>query len=267
MRHEPAVRHENELPSWLWLWLVLLLLAAQFGTKALVSDDAIYTAIFETEFGVVELLTAILLLPAAALALMSARLFWRAGQAIEAILLVGFALACLFLCGEEVSWGQHVFQWSSPDYFVDNNIQGETNLHNMEYFNKKVLKLVVIIGIAVGGLVVPILARIQPGLFGPGANRIARFMPTHVVVPTAIIVLVSHIGVKVLLNRYGIDTARDVIGISVREMTELYISIFFFLYALSLYRRVARPLGESTDVDAQETAQGSGMTTSLGSQS
>lgn len=265
MKHESAVRHDNELPSWLWLWLVLLLLASQLGTKALVQDDAIYRAIFETEFGIVELLTAFLLLPAAVLALMSARCFWRAGNAIEAVLLVGFALACIFLCGEEVSWGQHVFQWSSPDYFADKNLQGETNLHNMEYFNKKVLKLTVIIGIAVGGLIVPLLARIQPGLFGPGANRIARFMPTHVVVPTAIIVLVTHIGVKVLLNRYGIETARDVIGISVREMTELYISIFFLFYAWSLYRRVARPLAESAHAEQPETARG--MTTSLGSQS
>ena len=256
MRHEPAVRHENELPAWFWLWLVLLPLAAQLATKALVQDDAVYLAIFETEFGIIELLTAFLLLPAAALGLMSARFFWRAGKAIEAVLLVGFALACIFLCGEEVSWGQHVFQWSSPDYFVDNNLQGETNLHNMEYFNKKVLKLVVIIGIGLGGLVLPLLAWMQPGLFGPDANRVTRFLPTHVIMPAAIVVLVTHIGVKVLLNRYGIETARDVIGISVRETTELYISIVFFLYALSLYRRVARPLEAGSNVSQSETATG-----------
>jgi hypothetical protein len=36
-----------------------------------------------------------------------------------------------FLAGmEEMSWGQHIFHFSSSDYFIANNLQQETNLHN-----------------------------------------------------------------------------------------------------------------------------------------
>jgi len=32
---------------------------------------------------------------------------------------------------EEISWGQSIFNFSSNDYFVKNNLQHETNLHNL----------------------------------------------------------------------------------------------------------------------------------------
>ena len=33
--------------------------------------------------------------------------------------------------GEEISWGQHLFKWETPEFFNIYNIQNETNLHNM----------------------------------------------------------------------------------------------------------------------------------------
>ena len=32
---------------------------------------------------------------------------------------------------EEISWGQRIFQWQTSEYFLENSIQGETNLHNL----------------------------------------------------------------------------------------------------------------------------------------
>ena len=40
------------------------------------------------------------------------------------------ALACFYVTMEEISWGQRLFGWSSPEFFKTRNIQGETNLHN-----------------------------------------------------------------------------------------------------------------------------------------
>ena len=40
-----------------------------------------------------------------------------------------FALMYYFL--EEISWGQHLFSWESPNFFVEFNNQKETNLHNI----------------------------------------------------------------------------------------------------------------------------------------
>ncbi len=43
-------------------------------------------------------------------------------------ILVG--LGALFVAGEEVSWGQHIFGFVPPDFLVSANIQDETNFHN-----------------------------------------------------------------------------------------------------------------------------------------
>lgn len=45
-------------------------------------------------------------------------------------------LALLFLisCGEEISWGQRIFGWSTPETLMDMNAQNETNFHNLWLF-------------------------------------------------------------------------------------------------------------------------------------
>ena len=40
------------------------------------------------------------------------------------------ALACLYVCGEEISWGQRLFNLETPQFFQQHNLQQETNLHN-----------------------------------------------------------------------------------------------------------------------------------------
>lgn len=48
-----------------------------------------------------------------------------------------FLLGLLFLIcfGEEISWGQRLFHWATPDWLETRNIQGETNLHNIDVFH------------------------------------------------------------------------------------------------------------------------------------
>lgn len=45
--------------------------------------------------------------------------------------LVLMAVSCLFIAGEEVSWGQRVLGFSSPEYFLEENFQQEVNVHNV----------------------------------------------------------------------------------------------------------------------------------------
>ncbi|RJX27806.1 MAG: tetratricopeptide repeat protein [Desulfurivibrio sp.] len=40
------------------------------------------------------------------------------------------ALACFYVTGEEISWGQRLFNLATPDFFREHNLQQETNLHN-----------------------------------------------------------------------------------------------------------------------------------------
>ena len=49
-----------------------------------------------------------------------------------------FFLLCgllfIFFAGEEISWGQRIFNIGSPEYFQKNNYQHETNFHNLPLF-------------------------------------------------------------------------------------------------------------------------------------
>jgi len=48
-----------------------------------------------------------------------------------------FALVFFIGMGEEISWGQRLFNFQSPEYFKENNIQNEFNLHNLRTFDSK----------------------------------------------------------------------------------------------------------------------------------
>ncbi len=42
-----------------------------------------------------------------------------------------YFIGILYYFLEEISWGQHFFQWNSPEFFNEINEQKETNLHNI----------------------------------------------------------------------------------------------------------------------------------------
>ena len=50
-------------------------------------------------------------------------------------LLLGILFAICF--GEEISWGQRLFGFSGPEMIQANNFQGEFNLHNLNFFERR----------------------------------------------------------------------------------------------------------------------------------
>jgi len=46
------------------------------------------------------------------------------------------SLLFFFGGGEEISWGQRIFGWKTPETFEKENIQRETNIHNLKMFNR-----------------------------------------------------------------------------------------------------------------------------------
>ena len=47
------------------------------------------------------------------------------------------ALLFLFGAGEEISWGQRMIGWDTPGRWGEANLQGETNLHNLNVFHRR----------------------------------------------------------------------------------------------------------------------------------
>ena len=94
------------------------------------------------EDGFVENLTALSLLAASAVSIY--RCFNRTTGSSSFYYVTWIALAFLFFfaAGEEISWGQRIFHFGTTGFFEQNNLQHETNLHNLVIGNVKINKLV-----------------------------------------------------------------------------------------------------------------------------
>jgi hypothetical protein len=69
------------------------------------------------------------------------------------------ALACLYVTGEEVSWGQHIWDWTTPEFWQGINDQEETNLHNTSSWLDQKPRLILLVGIVFGTLIYPFLKK------------------------------------------------------------------------------------------------------------
>jgi hypothetical protein len=101
------------------------------------------------ETGPVEIWTALLLAGAGCVAWRArARMTHRLGR----LAAVGAAGVLVLAAAEELSWGQNLFQWSSPGLFYLVNKQHETNVHNIvgRLIDTKALTIFALLGFAIG---------------------------------------------------------------------------------------------------------------------
>jgi hypothetical protein len=120
--------------------LVILMLA--IGSYFAFTDPEFYTRVLAKEDGPIEWLTVVGLLLSCAVCLY--RVFsLRKEKNVSFLAVWGFlALVCFFGAGEEISWGQRIFNIESSEWFKQNNAQQETNLHNLIVEGKKVNKII-----------------------------------------------------------------------------------------------------------------------------
>lgn len=142
------------------LLLILLIVATGF---VLVLTDTVYFERYTVEDGSIEWLTVFGLLLCSAICHYRAFAL-RRGRAWY-FFLTSFVLGLLLFlaAGEEISWGQRLLGIQSPEYFKENNLQGETNFHNLVVNGIKVNQIIfsfVLIGVLAIYLVVfPLLYR------------------------------------------------------------------------------------------------------------
>ena len=104
-----------------------LCLNALFFSYRLAGDPWTYSSLTR-EDGLVENLTAVAFF-LAGLLLFAAAPAERSGFRRGIYMLGGLVMT--FVCGEEISWGQRIFGFATPDFLMDVNNQGEFNVHNI----------------------------------------------------------------------------------------------------------------------------------------
>jgi hypothetical protein len=107
-------------PFLVLLWGVAAALAGKGAYKALTRED-----------GIAEWLQVFFYAASLGMCAVLTRHLKQTGQNGAALLYLGVCLGLVFLIGEELSWGQRVFGWGTPEVFRASNKQDETNLHNI----------------------------------------------------------------------------------------------------------------------------------------
>ena len=210
-----------------WLWIPLVMLLIQFAIEWTVPQKT-YTALV-SENGPHELMQFFIL---AGAFMVAAKTLLAPGVRKNKWLLawVGLAAAgCLYVAGEEVSWGQHFLGWTTPENWQAVNDQKETNLHNTSSWLDQKPRLVLEIGVITGGLLLPFLKKFRPALVPGWLGAIAP--PSRLCVTAGLFLFVK------LADMAG-DAGIRLFGRG-SEVGELYLFYFVLLYLLDLRKKTA----------------------------
>jgi hypothetical protein len=108
-------------------WAILLFVSCTLPYTIYFFGEEIVNAA-GVEDGVFEYLTALFFLLASIFSL-------RAFFLKKNLWLLLFALVLFVGFGEEVSWGQRIFAFETPEFFLKKNVQKEFTIHNLEVLN------------------------------------------------------------------------------------------------------------------------------------
>jgi len=222
-----------DLPSWSWLWLPVGFVLLQHGFY--LYDAPLYRRLFESELGFIELATPAIALVAMVSGIGVLRRRVRLPGAWLGIWFGLGALACFYFAGEELSWGQQLFRWQTPEAWNAVNDQHETNLHNTSSWLDQKPRLLLQIGILAGGIIYPLTwGRRRPP---QPASWQYWLWPTMACLPTGVLAL----GIHLLDHSRVLHHAGEVLSyIRYSETTELYYAWFLLLYFASIRHRLDR---------------------------
>ena len=108
---------------------ILLVLLPLAGLTFFIEEQLFRSLIRED--GLIEYLTAMLLLTTCLLLVTKVAAIGQTRGRSWLVANIMLALGLFFGFGEELSWGQRIFEVQSNDFFMEYNAQGETNLHNL----------------------------------------------------------------------------------------------------------------------------------------
>ncbi len=216
------------LPAWLYLWVPLAAAAVLIFLAHY--DLAFYREyIGSEEVGLLELSHVLIPLMSVFYCL---RILGmpeaRADRRIVIWIVLGM-LGCIYIAGEEASWGQHYIGWLTPESWQAFNDQGETNFHNTSSWLDQKPRTLLEFGVIIGGIIIPLLALRRPGI---REGRYAIFLPPLVCLPVAVIAEFAKVWER--LQGHGLwDIA---IFYRASEVQELYFA-FFILFYLIVFRQ------------------------------
>ena len=145
---------------------IFLLLVFSLGIYYANTNLQYFDEVYTKEDGFAEYGTALLLFCSSILLFYRFFKLQKFKKSLWKVGILGLAVIFMFGAGEEISWGQRIFEVESSQYFIENNAQGETNLHNMVVDGKKINKIIfsqlLTVVLVIYLLITPLLYRKSP---------------------------------------------------------------------------------------------------------
>jgi hypothetical protein len=217
-----------------WFWLPFGLIIAMVMAHYLLPGETYQYYVAEREYGIVEWMQPILLVPGIVFGALALR-FWPQLPTATArgwILLV--TLGAFYMMGEEISWGQWIFMWDTPDVMLEINKQHETNLHNSSsWFNQKprlLLELWVLFGTIRSGM------RAYKHLSDDNGTTAYWFWPTRPLAWTGVLAMLAMMPERVT-DWWGV-TPPFPFDIDAAEAQELVLAAYLSMFLASALVRL-----------------------------
>ncbi len=147
--------------------------------------------------------------------------------------LVIMTVGCIYLAGEELSWGQHLLRWETSEHWKQLNSQNETNLHNNSYLLNLLPRTILIIAIVLGATLFQWILKNRRELI---PERALIVYPPATLLMCAILILVWEVIIQIGNN---VDISA-VLPLHDGEVQEVFIVWAVLLYALELRKRFAQ---------------------------
>lgn len=181
------------------------------------------------EDGAVESVQLLLFASACVLSFLVAHRHQRERQSFLGALYYLLGAALIVICGEEISWGQRIFGWDTPEALATNR-QSESNIHNIPQVEAAIRLAQVIVGAA--GVVLPLLMLRRT--FLPPYRALLSWLVPH-------FTLIPYWGTVMAWRLYRLiwphPIAYSFALIRFNEIVEMILALALFFFVFYQYRR------------------------------
>ena len=236
----------NEVHIFLWLFAPILIFLIFLIINQL--NPTFFSEFFQGEKGFIENGTFFILLISIITNFSVIKKIKTKEYNIQYFLMIIFLIGLVYFAGEEISWGQHWFNWETNNFFKNFNDQSETNFHNMSSWFDQKPRFLLIIFVILGGIILPLYFNNNKNTFLHKSESFKLFCPTFYSLPSSFMCLFIYS----LDNLYkilchgtpGVDIKckyiPELLYFRTSEILEFYISFFLLIYILSINSRLKK---------------------------
>ncbi len=249
MNRPTMTRQDSRLPRWAWLWLPIGIAVVIAGARLMDPSKSgafptapgdpgyVFVVGFESEIGLIENGTVVLFLIGTGFGLAALRRRALLPNPLLGWWILGLSALGFLAAGEECSWGQVYFNWSTPNWLAEVNNQQETNLHNISGWFDQKPRFLFSLWVLAAGLVWPVIAW-RKGGHPPPSDWRGWFWPVGaVLLPSTLLAIATRLPGDIDKMSGGAIT--HLLTVRYSEVQEVYFALFLVLYLASIHRRLA----------------------------